>query len=140
MSVLVRATALGLLAAIQDGGLDGKRERLGEYFADDALYHVQVPAMAMVRGRTAIVDELVRQTTHYSALDCEITTVVAEGGTVVIERTDHLILPGGGARVANELVAVFEGDQAGRITAWREYWDPAALGRRIQAATSAGNG
>lgn len=140
MSVLVRATALRLLAMIQEGSLDGKRERLGECFAEDALYHVAVPAMAKVRGSAEIVAELIRQTTHYSAMDCEIATVVADGAVVVIERTDHLTLPGGEARVANELVAVFEGDESGRITAWREYWDPAALGQRMQAAASAGNG
>ena len=134
MSVAVRATVLRLLDAVQRGELTS--ESLGGLFAPDAVYHVQVPAMAKVRGPESIVGELVRQTGHYSALECEIRRVVAEDGAVVVERIDHLVLPGG-TRVANELVAVFEGDESGRITAWREYWDSVALGQRMKAA--AGN-
>lgn len=131
MSVAVRATVLRLLESVQRGDLRG--ERIGGFFTADAVYHVQVPAMAKVTGPEAIAGELVRQTAHYSALECEIHRVVAGDGAVVVERTDHLVLPGG-ARVANELVAVFEGDESGRITAWREYWDSVALGQRMKAA------
>jgi limonene-1,2-epoxide hydrolase len=138
MSDAVQATARRLLALVQEGDIAGKRALLGECFAEDAAYHVQVPDKAQVKGREAIVDELAGQTAHYSALECEFVTVVSGGRTVVMERIDHLTLPQGGPRVANELVAIFEGDGAGRITAWREYWDSVALGQRMQAALSTG--
>jgi limonene-1,2-epoxide hydrolase len=136
VSGAVRATVLRFLAVIQEGDLAEKRDRVSECFAEDALYHVQVPAMEKVRGPAAIFDELIRQTGHYTALKCEILGTVTDGRSVVVERIDHLTLPGG-LQVANELIAVFEGDESGRITAWREYWDSAALGQRIQAAAAA---
>jgi limonene-1,2-epoxide hydrolase len=89
--------------------------------ADDASYQIVVPTIAPIHGRGAIKAELLRMKAKVAEQKHEMKHVAASGGTVFTERVDQSLR--NGRWVAIPLVAVFEVDATGRITAWREYLD-----------------
>lgn len=131
MSRTTEAPVLRLLELLGQGDLATHGDEIAGLFAEDAWYEMQVPAPEKIHGRAAILGELQRQAGHYSDLVCEMVTLVSDDRVVVTERIDRFTIPGTGKRVANALSAVFEVGAAGLITAWREYWDMAALTRQM---------
>jgi len=51
----------------------------------------------------------------------DIKTLVANSGTVIVERVDRFEV--GGTPFGLEVVGVFEVDDHGRINRWRDYYD-----------------
>lgn len=98
-----------------------------EHLADDAVYHA-VPLEPIV-GRHAL-DAWVRSFEQVPPGRLMVHHQVAGGGVVMNERSDRITI--GGTEVTLQICAVFE-IEAGRVTAWREYFDlaglQAALGR-----------
>ncbi|MDZ5455122.1 MULTISPECIES: nuclear transport factor 2 family protein [Azohydromonas] len=90
--------------------------------ADDAYYQIAVPAFAPVRGRDAIKAELELMRQSVTDQRHDMKAVAASGNTVFTERCDWSFR--NGRWVPVPLVAVFELNDAGQITAWREYLDP----------------
>jgi limonene-1,2-epoxide hydrolase len=97
--------------------------RLGAFLADDAVW-VDGPN-GVHEGRSAFVEELVRQLTVPSASWMEIDTLLSEDGTVMVEWHGGLTI--GSASVATKVMAVFEVDRSRRITEMRECFDMQSL-------------
>jgi limonene-1,2-epoxide hydrolase len=99
-------------------------DRLSEYFAQDAVYH-NIPLEPVV-GRAAIRDSFVEWLPNFDSTDWEIHHQVASGNVVMNERTDTYR---SGERVTPvRVMGVFEVTD-GLITAWRDYFDSAEVGR-----------
>jgi limonene-1,2-epoxide hydrolase len=97
--------------------------RLASFLADDAVW-IDGPN-GVHRGRSAVVEELVRQLTVPSESWMEIDTLLAGDGTVMVEWHGGLKI--GAAAVATRVMAVFEVDRSGRITEMRESFDMQSL-------------
>ena len=92
-------------------------ELLG-YFAEDAVWH-PIPMQASV-GKAALRQAMTPWLGETGQLGAEIHLQIANGTTVMHERTDRFTL--GTQELALAVAAVFEIDN-GLITAWREYFD-----------------
>ena len=95
--------------------------------AEDAYYQIVVPTIAPVVGRDRILAEhrLMKQKVAEQRHDMKAWG--SHGDTVFTERVDWSLRDGRWSPVP--LVAVFELNDAGRITAWREYLDLVNISR-----------
>jgi limonene-1,2-epoxide hydrolase len=113
------------LALFHTEKLDGAALR--GFLADDARYQPVVPLAPVRQGADAIVAELERQYLLYDECACDILHVAANGSTagrtVFTERVDTVRQLANGQRTTTHVVGVFDLDEAGRVTYWREYWD-----------------
>lgn len=96
-------------------------EFIVERLADEAVYHAM--PLAPIAGRHALT-EWVRGFEQVPPGRLLVHHQVAEGNVVMNERTDRITIRG--TEVALQICAVFE-IEAGRVTAWREYFDMAGL-------------
>ncbi len=99
---------------------------VGALLAPDAVYWAITPVSPLREGRDVIVADLKRQ--FGLAGDLESTpphALVASGNKVVLERTDFVTVAHTGHRGGIRICSVFEFNDAGQITAWREYFDKA---------------
>jgi limonene-1,2-epoxide hydrolase len=62
-----------------------------------------------------------------AAVDVEMVHIAEIGNVVLTERVDTLRRADGTAITAVSLVGILELNEAGQITAWREYFDPSTL-------------
>lgn len=92
-----------------------------EHLTDDAVYHAM--PLDPIAGRQALT-EWVTGFEHVPPGRLLVHHQVAEGNVVMNERTDRITIRG--TEVSLPICAVFE-IEAGRITAWREYFDLAGL-------------
>lgn len=93
-----------------------------EPLSEDAYYQIVVPTIAPVRGRANILAE--HQLMQANGCEDQKHTMISYGSSdkvVFTERVDHSKRNGNWSDVP--LVAVFELNDAGEITAWREYLD-----------------
>ncbi len=102
-------------------------EELGAFFTDDAVYH-DAPA-APVLGRPAIIDRLRRVFAQVEPLPWEVRALASCGTAVLTERIDHFRM--GSRRVSGATMGTFE-LRAGKIAAWREYWDAGLAARQAR--------
>lgn len=109
------------LALFHTETLDGAALR--GFLAGDARYQPIVPLASVRHGADAIVAELERQYRLYDECACDILNVAVAGRTVFTERIDTVRQLANGQRTTTHVVGVFDLDETGRITWWREYWD-----------------
>lgn len=102
-------------------------DEMVSYFAVDALYH-NVP-MESLRGHTAIRGFFAAIPAQFDGLRFEILNQVEDGPLVMNERVDHFLI--GGKTVSLPVAGVFE-LRAGKIVAWRDYFDLASLEDNLQ--------
>jgi len=95
--------------------------------AKDAYYQIVVPTIPPIHGRDRILAE--HQLMKQKVLDQkhEMKAIGSRGNTVFTERVDYSLRNGKWTPVP--LVAVFELNEDGEITAWREYLDLANTAR-----------
>jgi limonene-1,2-epoxide hydrolase len=98
-------------------------EELASYFAEDAVYH-NIP-MDPVRGRDAIREFIAGFVAAFDGIDFNVHRQIGDGGLVMNERTDLLRRKDGG-EIPLPVMGVFE-VQNGKIAAWRDYFDMAAI-------------
>lgn len=91
--------------------------------ADDARYQPVVPIAPVRQGADAIVEELERQYRLYDDCACDMLNIAVSGHTVFTERVDTVRQLANGQRTTTHVVGVFDLDDSGKITWWREYWD-----------------
>jgi limonene-1,2-epoxide hydrolase len=94
---------------------------LGAFFTDDAVYH-NIP-VAPVQGREAIESTLAQFIAPATMAEFEIRALAVSGDAVLTERVDRFEL--GGKRVDIPVMGAFEVTPAGKIRAWRDYFDMA---------------
>ena len=92
-------------------------ETLDSLLADDVVY--QNVGLPTIRGRSRVV-KLLRGMEGKMGFEVKFHRNVAEGSTVLNERTDAIVL--GPLRVQFWVCGVFEVED-GRITLWRDYFD-----------------
>lgn len=88
------------------------------YFDDEPTYH-NMPGLPTV-GREAVRTSIERFLKTWQRTEWEILNIAAAGDVVFAERVDHI--ESGGKRVDLPVVGVFE-MRAGKIHAWRDYFD-----------------
>jgi limonene-1,2-epoxide hydrolase len=98
-------------------------EELAGYFTEDAVYH-NIP-MEPVHGREAIKEFITGFVAAFGGLDFNVHRQVSDGTVVMNERTDVLHRKDGG-EVSLPVMGVFEVHD-GKIAAWRDYFDMAAI-------------
>lgn len=104
-------------------------DELIAYFATDAIYH-NIP-MAPLTGHAEIHAFLADIPRQFDGLRFEILHQVELDGVVMNERIDHFRL--GDSRIALPVAGIFE-IEAGKIRAWRDYFDPAPLEQAMDDA------
>lgn len=98
-------------------------DKLASYFAEDAVYH-NIP-MEAVQGREAIRDFIAGFTAAFDGIDFRVHRQVSDGTVVMNERTD-VMRSKDGKEIPLPVTGVFEVHD-GRIAAWRDYFDMAAI-------------
>ncbi|MCW2528728.1 MAG: hypothetical protein JWM76_3588 [Pseudonocardiales bacterium] len=92
---------------------------------DDVAYQVVVPLTAVLRGRAAVKAEWETMMERVSSQKHDMLAVGSNGRHVFTERVDHSLMNGHWADIP--LVAVFEVNDDGLISAWREYLDAGSV-------------
>ena len=106
-------------------GHDAIAAAMHEHFTSDCvLEQIGVPtttgpdeAVELFRGLGAM---------GLRGIDVEYRNVVCAGDVVCTERVDHLVRPDGSRAASSAVVGVTE-FRNGKISSWREYYDPAVL-------------
>jgi limonene-1,2-epoxide hydrolase len=96
----------------------GPKELVG-YFSEDAVYH-NIP-MEPVQGRSAIEATLGQFMSSEGGAEFEILALASAGNKVLTERIDRLTMAG--KRIEIPVMGTFEVNAAGKISAWRDYFD-----------------
>ncbi len=104
-------------------------EELLGYFAPDAVYH-NMP-LEPLRGIAAIRSTLEMFVTPAEHIEFEMRGLASAGDLVFTERVDHFRIAG--KTVALPVAGVFE-VRAGKIIAWRDYFDMQTWMRQSGAA------
>ena len=95
------------------------------YFTEDAVYH-NIP-MEPVQGRAAIQQFIAGFVAVVDGIDFQVHRQVSDGTVVMNERTDVMRRKDGG-EVPLPVMGVFEVHD-GKIAAWRDYFDMAAIAK-----------
>src|SRR3984957_4821912 len=114
-----------LLAAWTKLDLDG----IMSHFTDDGVWD-NVPMNAPAKGKAAIREMthgFLKDTTRFEA---KILKTVHVGNTLMNERVDTLAMKSGKTAVV-PVVGVFEFNDAGKIVAWRDYFDLGTFTKQI---------
>jgi limonene-1,2-epoxide hydrolase len=116
-----------------DGTLEHPQvDEIVEMFTDDAVWQLWVPGGPTLRGREAIRKDIARQGRFATHMRCGPIHLSSTDRVVFTERLDTF--RSGEVTVQHALVAVFELEPDGRISAWREYFDPGDVDRQLKAA------
>ena len=97
-------------------------DELTGYFTDDAVYH-NMP-LAPLNGREEIRTFLAGFLAGVTFAEFEILHIVSDGDLVMTERVDHFTM--GGREIGMPVSGTFE-LRDGKIAAWRDYFDMAAV-------------
>lgn len=103
-------------------------DRIVSMMAPDAEWLLWTPGGPLIRGREALRTEINRQIAYSGHNRCNTVHAVSNPRLVIHERSDWAVLLG--RPCPHQMVAVYELDQDGLITAWREYINMADLDRK----------
>ena len=107
-----------------------KLDELACFFADDAVW---VDGPQGVRcGVDAIKSELGAQLKVVGGVTVEVTSLVSDGSTVMVEEISNSKINGN--PVSSVVMAVFELDAEGRFKQWREAYDLKSVTDQLEAA------
>jgi limonene-1,2-epoxide hydrolase len=103
-------------------------ERLLDYMAPDAIYHVFAWREPFV-GHDAIRKELLWQAPSFSDASFEFLNFASVGSTVFVQRLDWFTM--NDKHVHIHVVGVFEFNDDGKIATWRDYFDSGELAAKV---------
>jgi limonene-1,2-epoxide hydrolase len=127
------ATVSRFMALWGDGTIEEPDvDAIVSMFTEDAIWQLWMPGGPTLRGREAIGRDIARQTTFARYMRCGPTAMASTERVVFTERLDTF--RSGQVTVQHALVAVFEIEPDGLISAWREYFDPGDVNRQLRAA------
>jgi limonene-1,2-epoxide hydrolase len=100
---------------------------LGDHVTDDFVW--ENSGFPTCNGREAAQQFLLgfTQALPLTGIRVETLAIAAQGNKVVTERIDHLVDATGTALASLPLAGVLEVAADGRISAWRDYFDPRPL-------------
>ena len=113
-------------------GSDASRpdlEKILSMMSDDAEWHLWVPGGPVVKGKTALREEIGRQMRIATNNKCNEVNIVSNGRLVMQERSDWAVIMG--KPCPHQMVAIYEFDEKGLICKWREYLDMADLTEKM---------
>jgi limonene-1,2-epoxide hydrolase len=110
-----------MLAAWGGGVKEPDVEKIVSAFAPEGSWTLYMPGGPTIRGREALREEILRQMSYVQLPQCNVVNIASTGSVVVTERVDYFTK--NGVRVKHSLAAVYELNDDGQITAWREYFD-----------------
>ena len=114
---------------------EGDARKLADFFTEDAV--VWNDGRTTVRGREAIHEHFAAQLSVCTDCEFEITETAVSGNTVFNERIDRMKIAG--APTELPVAGVFEVDEAGKVTAWRDYFDLNSVMTQLSAAGIGGD-
>ena len=118
-----------------DAWREGDARKLADFFTEDAV--VWNDGRTTVRGRAAIDEHFTMQLSACTDCDFEITQTAVSGNTVFNERIDRMKVVG--APIELPVAGVFEVDDAGKLVAWRDYFDLNTVMTQLAAAGIGGD-
>jgi limonene-1,2-epoxide hydrolase len=123
------------ISAFLDAWGDGETESpdvnaIADGLAEDVVWHLWMPGGPVLRGRDAVVRDIDRQLKFATHMKCGVLNMSSTDRTVITERLDSF--RSGDVTVKHSLCAVFDLDESGKISAWREYFDVADVDRQIR--------
>jgi limonene-1,2-epoxide hydrolase len=104
-------------------------EALVGFFTENAV--VADPRGAQ-HGIEAIRKQFAEDIAMTPSTSCDIKKVLTDGSTVMAERVDSFVTLG--RPLTMEVVGVFDVDESGRITRWREYFDIQSLTAQMESS------
>jgi limonene-1,2-epoxide hydrolase len=122
---------LRLLRLFHSEDIAGQLDEIAACLSAGATYQPVVPLAQLRQGRDAIVEELRGQAGRYKNCICDVQVVASTDSIVFTERTDTVTMLSDLKQVVVRVVGVFEVDARGQVSAWREYWDNAAVAQQI---------
>ncbi|WP_380879603.1 hypothetical protein ACFB49_23190 [Sphingomonas sp. DBB INV C78] len=128
-------------AAWGDGSLETKPdvEKILSMMAEDAEWQLWVPGGPIVKGKAALREEIERQKRIATNNKCNEVNILSSDVMVMQERSDTAMILG--KPCPHQMVAIYEFDEQGLISRWREYLDMADLTRKMGVdETFAGTG
>jgi limonene-1,2-epoxide hydrolase len=102
---------------------------LAASFAPDCVAYVLYPSTKPVMGRETLKEEFERQAKMSQTPRSDIKAYGSSGKHVFVERVDHFITHGINHNVS--MSSVFEVNEDGLISAWREYFDSGDVARQL---------
>ncbi len=109
-------------------GTQPQLEQILDMMADDAQWQLWVPGGPVVTGKVALRAEIERQMTFSSHNKLNIINMLSSDRMVMTERSDYAVVRG--VPMPHLMVAVYELNEDGLISAWREYLDTADLAKK----------
>jgi len=113
-------------------------EKILSMMAGDAEWQLWVPGGPVVKGKAALRAEIERQMAFATNNKCNEVNILSNDRMVMQERSDTAIIMG--RPCPHQMVAIYEFDEAGLITRWREYLDMADLTRKMGIGEAAAGG
>lgn len=107
-------------------------EKILSMLSEDIVWQLWIPGGPTLRGREAVRADIDRQLRFATFMRCGPVHIASHDGVVFTERTDQF--QSNGVTIDHHLVAVFEVDDDGKISAWREYFDPGDVNDQLRAA------
>jgi limonene-1,2-epoxide hydrolase len=113
--------------ALETKSIEDCAARFGEHVTDD--FEWQNSGFPTCNGREAAVQFLIgfAQAIPLTGLKIETLAIAAAGNKVVTERIDHFVDASGTVLASLPLAGILEVAEDGRISAWRDYFDPRPL-------------
>jgi limonene-1,2-epoxide hydrolase len=108
-------------------------DELVGFFSDDAVY-IDGPR-GVHRGIEAIRSEFATLAAIVPSTSVDIKTLTTDRSAVMVERGERFEIEG--KPIDHEVVGVFDLNDHGQITRWRDYYDLPTLLERVAAATQA---
>jgi len=96
-------------------------ERILAGFADEARWTLYMPDGPTLIGKIAIRAELERQAARIVDVRSEVLLIASSNDMVIAERRDRFVR--GDRPIDRWIAGAFEFNEAGQITAWRDYFD-----------------
>ena len=106
-------------------------DNIMSFFAEDGVYID--PLRGVFSGTDALNAEFEAQAAMgFDDVAIDLKSLVADGGTVMMERTDRFSVAG--KPFSMEVMAAFDIDADGRVKRWRDSYDSKSITDRIDAA------
>jgi limonene-1,2-epoxide hydrolase len=112
-------------------GSDASRpdvDQIVNMLAEDAEWQLWSPGGPTIRGRDALRAEILRQMQYATNNKCNTIHAVSNSRVVMQERSDWAVLVG--RPCPHQMIAVYELNEDGSISRWREYINMADLDRK----------
>ena len=116
------------------GVRDPDVSKIVSMFAPDGYWQLYMPSGPRIQGREALRTEILRQMSYVDKPECNIVNILSSDTAVVTERRDYFTK--NGVRALHYLIAIYELDRDGLITAWREYFDTRDLAQQTRSDPS----